>query len=48
LRRPGQVMEDPLYKLFVPDKDVKQGTYTCLCVSCVCRVCVCVHACFCT
>ena len=25
LRRPGQVMEDPLFKLFVPDKGVKQG-----------------------
>jgi hypothetical protein len=41
LRRPGQVMEDPLYKLFVPDKDVKQGTvYTC--TSCV-SFCVCVY-----
>ena len=24
-RRGGQGTEDPLYKLFVPDKDVKQG-----------------------
>lgn len=28
LRRRGQAMEDPLYRLFVPSKDVKQGTYT--------------------
>ena len=27
MRRHGQAMEDPLYKLFVPDKDVKQGMY---------------------
>ena len=38
LRRPGQAMEDPLYKLFVPNKDVKQGRLVCVCV-CVC-VCV--------
>ena len=28
MRRNGQSMEDPLYKLFVPDKDVKQGMYS--------------------